>query len=161
MVHILPRMERRTMDWWDAITEASGGGVDDNYVSDGFNYGPFATSQYGGSPTPDGAVAVTQRANSSSWFDQSRITAGFSDILNAGVGAVKATIAQEAKGGQPGKSFFDVFSQAGLDLFSSSKTGQAFRGQVVQSQFRLLMQNPVTWIALTAVVIGGIFMLRR
>lgn len=149
------------MDWWDAITEASGGGVDDNYSNDGFNYGPFSTSQYGGGSTPDGAVSITQRANSSSWFDQSKITSFFSDVLNSGVGAVKATVAQEAKGGIPGKSFFDVFSQAGLDLFSSSKTGQAFRGQVVQSQFRLLMQNPVTWIALTAAGIGLFVVLRK
>lgn len=148
-------------DWWDAVTQASGGGVDDNYSNDGFNFGPFSTSQYGGSPTPDGAVAITQRANSSSWFSQDKLSAGFSDILAAGVGAVKATVAQEAKGGVPGKSFFDVFSQAGLDLFSSSKTGQAFRGQVVQSQFRLLLQNPVTWIVLTAAGIGLFVFLRK
>jgi hypothetical protein len=149
------------MDWWDAITQASGGGVDDNYTSDGFNFGPFATSQYGGSSTPDGAVATTERANASSWFDQSKLTATFNDILNAGVGAVKTTIAQESKGGTPGQSFFDVFGQAGLDIFSSSKTGQAFRGQVVNSQFRLLMQNPITWVALTAAVIGVIYFVRR
>lgn len=149
------------MDWWDSITEASGGGVDDNYSNDGFNFGPFATSQYSGTPTPDGAVSITERANSSSWFDQSKLTAGFSDIMNAGVGAFKSTVAQEAKGGQPGKSFFDTFSQAGLDLFSSSKTGQAFRGQVVQSQFRLLLQNPVTWIVLTAAGIGLFVFLRK
>jgi hypothetical protein len=148
-------------DWWDAIVETGGYNTPDNYTNDGFNYGPFSTSQYGGSPTPDGAVTTTERANSSSWFDQSKLTAGFNDILNAGVGAFKTTIAQESKGGQPGKSFFDVFSQAGLDLFSSSKTGQAFRGQVVQSQFRLLMQNPVTWIVLTAAGIGLFVALRK
>jgi len=149
------------MEWWEAITEATIGGVADNYSNDGFNYGPFAASQYSGTSVPDGAVAVNERANASSWFDQSKISATFSDILNAGVGAVKATIAQEAKGGIPGKSFFDVFSQAGLDLFSSSKTGQAFRGQVVQSQFRLLMQNPITWVAITAAVIGIFVVLRK
>lgn len=148
-------------NWYDAITEFSGGGVDDNYSNDGFNFGPFATSQYGGSSTPDGAVAITQRANASSWFDQSKLTAGFQDILNAGVGAFKATIAQEARGGIPGKSFFDVFSQAGLDLFSSSKTGQGFRRQVVQSQFRMLFQNPVTWIGLTIIGIVVVMMIRK
>jgi hypothetical protein len=161
MVHSSRLRKVDMADWWDAITEASGGGTDDNYTNDGFNYGPFSTSQYSGTSTPDGAVATTERANASSWFDQSKLSATFSDILNSGVGAIKATVAQEAKGGQPGKSFFDVFSQAGMDLFSSSKTGQAFRGQVVQSQFRLLMANPVTWVAITAAAIGLFVVLRK
>lgn len=149
------------MDWWDTITETVGLGQDDNYTNDGFNYGPFSTSQYSGAPVPDGAVATTERANASSWFDQSKLTASFFDVLNAGIGAVKETIAQESQGGTPGKSFFDVFKQSGLDLFSSSKTGQAFRGEVIDSQFRLLMQNPITWVALTAVAIGAFVLLRR
>lgn len=137
---------------------------DSDWMSGGFNFGPLSTAQYTVGPVPDGLVnSGTRSSNEWSWFDQSKISAGFSDVLNAGLSGLKGALANEISGNskKQGTSFWDVLKMSSLDRFTSSQTGRQLRSDVLASQFRTAMQSPMTWVMLAVAIVGGIYLLRR
>src|SRR3990167_5815818 len=125
-------------------------------VDDGFSFGPYVEAQSYSPGLPDGAIAPSNTANTEwYWFDQSKLSATFSDVLNAGIGAAKVALNQEIAGNNKntGLGFFEVLRNSALDRFSSSQTGQEIRSQVLASQVRTFFQNPLAWVLVAILII--------
>mgnify|MGYP003385533653 CR=1 FL=1 len=102
---------------------------------------------------PDGVALIDNRSNSSFWnFDQSKISAGLSDVLGSVVKAGSATAIKYAgdsinrNSNQPGS--VGTFFQS----FQATKTGAQINAASLGNSVMNFLANPLVWLGL----VGGI-----
>lgn len=160
------------MGFFDFSFGDSGGDQANNFVDgsaivmpDSFGFSiPYVDSNVSlfspPSLAPDGAMFMDSRANTSFWsFDQSKISAGLSDVIGsvvkAGVGvAVKAAgDSINRNTNQPGAvgSFFQNFQ--------ATKTGAQINAASIGNRAMNFLANPLVWFAVVGVV--GVYLVTR
>lgn len=115
-------------------------------------FGPIDTA-------PMGEYDIAYRSNSSFWdFDQSKITAGISDVLGSGVQAGTKLLIQQASdsinsGTKSSNPWLAGFSQN----FQSTKTGAQLNAGAYATRIQNFFANPIVWFGAAAVVLFLLF----